>query len=129
MDERLEYLEEVIGEYERYVNTIGTLGVNAPMLLYYRDEIQEMLDELMAEGDLDLQCTWAQVVELDNQVRDRSQVLVDEVGHANFKQYQIINDPPRQHWWWYLNTVTRAPVPPVKFWEVWKKEVREQGQG
>lgn len=120
IDEALEYLGDALENYGRFVTNIGENGFTAPMVLYYRDEVQELLDELMAAG-LDLQDHWLRTVELDDEVRRRAQDLVDEIGWANFKQYQIINDPPPKHWWWFLNRQTKAPPPPPPFWQFWKQ--------
>lgn len=122
VQELYEYLKEVLGDYERYVKEIGRLGMAAPQLLYYRDEVQELLTELRGHEDLDLKPLWARVAELDNVVRAQAKELVREVGHANFKQYQIVNDPPQTHWWWYLNRVTAPPEPlHPPTWQFWRK--------
>lgn len=120
VQEALEYLEDVLTDYERFVSNIGENGFTAPMTLYYRDEVQDLLDELTYAG-VEMQAYWRRTVELDNVLREHAQELVDEIGWANFKQYQIINDPPRQNWWWYLNRETRSPPPPPAFWQFWKK--------
>lgn len=119
--EAWDYLQEVVDDYARYVGEIGTLGLAAPQLLYYRDEVQELLDHFKGDARVDFRGVWLKVKELDDIVRARSQEVVDEIGHANFKQYQIINDPPAAHWWWYLNRVTKAPPPAPKPWELWKQ--------
>lgn len=120
IQEALEYLDEVLEDYGRFVMNIGENGVAAPMVLYYRDEVQDLLDELTT-ASAEISAHWLRTVELDDEVRRRAQALVDEIGWANFKQYQIINDPPRQNWWWYLNRETRAPAPPPPFWQFWKQ--------
>lgn len=119
IEEAFEYLEDALASYGRFVANIGDNGFTAPMVLYYRDEVQELLDELMTSG-VELGDYWLRTVELDDEVRRNAQALVDEIGWANFKQYQIINDPPAKYWWWYLNRQTRAPAPPPPFWQFWK---------
>lgn len=121
IEELLVYLDEVINDYQRHVENIGELGFAAPMTLYYRDEIQETLAMLDREPGVDTQPYYRRTVEYDTRLKARRQDLVDEIGHINFKQYQIINDPPRSHWWWYLNTETKAPPPPAPFWQFWNK--------
>jgi serine/threonine protein kinase len=116
-----EYLREVVAEYEKKVSNIGRNGLTAPMLLYYRDEVQDTLDSL-EELKIDIQVWWEHVVGLDEVVRERAQDVVDEVGWSNFKQYWIMNDPPRARWWWYLSRQVSAPPPVPRFWEVWKKK-------
>jgi hypothetical protein len=116
------YLLEVVGDYERYIGQIGDLGLTAPNLLYYRDEIQDMLDEFAMDDRVETREIWARIRGLDILLRARQVELVREVGHANFKQYQIMNDPARTRWWWFLNRVVPAPPPPSTrhFWEFWK---------
>lgn len=121
IDEALEYLGDALENYGRFVMNIGENGFTAPMVLYYRDEVQDLLDELMA-ASVDLQDQWLRTVELDDEVRRRAQDLVDEIGWGNFKQYQIINDPPPKNWWWFLNRQTKAPPPPPPFWQFWKHQ-------
>lgn len=118
--EKWDYLVEVLGDYETFLGNIGRLGYSAPQLLYYRDEVQEFLDEFQGRTDINVAGAWKKTQELDTILRAKAQALVDEIGHKNFIQYQIQNDPPRSHWWWWLNRVTAPPIAPPKFWEFWK---------
>lgn len=124
--EAWDYLQEVVGDYERYLSQIGELGLAAPQVLYYRDEVQEFLDLLKGNAQVDFRGVWVKVKKLDDYLREHSQELVDEVGHKNFIQYQVINDPPRAHWWWYLNRVTTPPAAPRAFWQFWQARPQEQ---
>ncbi len=120
--ELLKYLDEVLQDYQRYVGEIGRLGYAAPQLLYYRDEVQDLMEALEVEDGVDMKPRWARIRDLDNQVRARASDLVGEVGHANFKQYQIVNNPPLTRWWWYLNRTTANPEPaPRPAWQWWRK--------
>ena len=118
--EAWDYLMEVVGDYETFVNNIGNLGYSAPQVMYYRDEVQEGLDEFADSDAVNISGAYQKVVELDAVLRKKAQDLVDEIGHKNFIQYQIQNDPPRTHWWWWLNRITAPPPPPPKLWEFWK---------
>lgn len=120
-DEFLDFLEESIDQYQNYIENIGRNGLAAANLGYYRDDVQEMLDFLKYEKSVNLKPYWERIVKLDLQLRAKARLYVQEVGHNNFKQYQIINDPPLTHWWWYLNRQVSEPVIQPKFWEVWKK--------
>ena len=103
--EEMEYLDEVILDYSTMVKNIGKNGLAASLLMNYRDEIQDIMTEL-ALNNRDIREYRKKVVMLDNELRQKAQAYVNEVGHANFKQYQIINNPPLERWWWYLNKVT-----------------------
>lgn len=120
------YLHEVIGDYERYLADIDDLGLMAPNLLYYRDEIQEMLEEFKGDPRVDFRGTWERVKALDEVLRANQQKVVRQIGYANFKQYHIMNDPPRSHWWWFLNRIVGPPPPPPAWWQFWKKTEGEE---
>ncbi|MHB2016605.1 MAG: serine/threonine protein kinase [Candidatus Xenobia bacterium] len=115
------YALEVLGEYEKFVNNIGNNNHAAPMTLYYRDEVQDALTEVENLGG-ETQTAWAKVVALDTLLKARAQTLVNEIGWHNFKQYWIMNDPPRERWWWFLSRQVPAPAEPPPFWMFWKKK-------
>jgi len=119
--ELLEYLEEVLEDYERYVINLGRNDLSASLMLYYRDEIQDILDEIKYEKELDLQEYWLKVRNLDELLRNNAEAVVNEIGYDVFKRHQITNNPPLSHWWWYLNRQAARPVPQPKLWEIWKK--------
>jgi len=119
--ELLEFLQESINEYSRYVNNIGRNGLAAANLNYYRDDIQEIIDFLKYDDSIKLKEYWGQIVKIDLQLRGKAPIHVREIGYNNFKQYQIVNDPPLTHWWWYLNRIVSPPIEGPKFWEIWKK--------
>lgn len=121
--ESWDYLMEVLGDYETFLGEIGNLGLSAPQVLYYRDEVQEFLEELTGNETINYQGAWQKVRELDEILKDKSQALVDEIGYKNFLQYQIINDPPKKHWWWWLNRVSKPPPEPPKVWQFWKHRI------
>ncbi len=120
--ELLKFLQESINEYAKYIKNIGRNGLAAVNLNYYRDDIQELMDYMKYDDKVSLKEYWGQVVKLDIQLRGKAPIHVREVGYENFKQYQIINDPPAANWWWYMNRLVMPPsVQGPKFWEVWKK--------
>lgn len=121
IQELLDFLEESINEYERYVSNIGRNGLAAVNVGYYRDDIQDILDLLKYHPDVNLRPYWERIVKIDMQLRAKAPIYVREVGYNNFKQYQIINDPPLTRWWWYLNRNVSPPMEKPKFWEIWKK--------
>lgn len=119
--ELLKFLQESINEYAKYVKNIGRNGLAAVNLNYYRDDIQELIDYMKFDSKVNLKEYWGQVVTLDVQLRGKAPIHVREVGYENFKQYQIINDPPAGNWWWYLNRMVMPPAAErPKFWELWK---------
>lgn len=123
--EAWDYLMEVLSDYEGFLSKIGDLGFSAPQLLYYRDEVQEFLEELTDNPEVNYQGAYKKTLELDKVLKERAQDLVDEIGHENFLQYQVINDPPKKHWWWWINRITKAPPPEPKVWQFWKYQSTE----
>lgn len=119
IQKELDYLDEVLEEYEKYIDNVGSLGCSAALLLYYRDEVQEAL-EFLKFLELDIRSYWQRVVELDNILRVKAGIFINEIGRENFKQYQIINDPPKLRWWWHLDRAYPSPPEPRRFWEFWK---------
>ena len=120
--ELLKFLQESINEYAKYVRNIGRNGLAASNLNYYRDDIQDVLDYIKYDKNVNLKDYWGEIVKLDLQLRGKAPMHVREIGYENFKQYQIINDPPLTHWWWYLNRMVAPPAAKgPKFWEIWKK--------
>ena len=118
--EEMEYLDEVMLDYSTMVKNIGKNGLAASLLMNYRDEIQDIMTEL-AMNNRDVKEYRKNLIMLDNELRQKAQLYVNEVGHANFKQYQIINNPPLERWWWYLNKVTMGREEDKKKpWEFWK---------
>jgi hypothetical protein len=119
--EAVDFLDESIEQYEKYVENIGRNGLAAANLGYYRDDIQDMLDILKFEDTIDLATYWERITKIDLRLRMKAPMFVREIGYNNFKQYQIINDPPLTNWWWYLNRDVAPPLIEPKFWEFWKK--------
>lgn len=120
--EEIEYLEEILAEYERFVENIGANELSAPLLMYYRDELQDSLTSL--EQRVPLQPYWAQTVELDQQVKDRAAEIVAEIGWENYRIQRGARKPPRAYWWWYLDAGLAPPERPnvVKSWWEWLKK-------
>lgn len=126
--EAWKYLQEVIRDYERYLADVDDLGLMAPNVLYYRDEIQEMLDEFKGDRRVDFRGVWEKVKALDEILQANQEKIVRQIGHANFKQYHIMNDPPRSHWWWFLNRFVAPPPPPPAWWQFWKKNAETEAE-
>lgn len=120
--ELLQYLDTALEDYAKHVKQIGMLKYTAPQLLYYRDEVQDLLEALAGEKGIDLKSRWAKIREFDLQLRAKANIFVKEVGHSNFKQYQIINNPPATHWWWYLDRITvNTEKKEAPSWQWWKR--------
>ncbi|MBQ7502737.1 hypothetical protein IJT93_08510 [bacterium] len=122
VEELLQYLDGVLNDYGKYIAQIGSLKYTAPQLLYYRDEVQDLLEALAGEKDLDLKPYWQRLRDYDLQLRAKATVFVQEVGHSNFKQYQIINNPPLNRWWWYLNRTTANLAERAPSWQWWRSK-------
>src|SRR5205085_11897592 len=81
--EEIAYLEEVLGEYSKSVESIGHRGLAANLILYYRTEVEETLRDL--EGKAPLESYWLQTVELDNQMREKRTEIIGEIGWQTYK--------------------------------------------
>lgn len=122
VEELLKYLDEVILDYKRCIEQIGKMGYAAPQLLYYRDEVQDLVEALSGEQGVVLKERWATIRELDLKLRGRASDFVHEVGHSNFKQYQIVNNPPLTRWWWYMNRTTVNLENKIPRWQWWRQK-------
>ncbi len=118
--EAFEYLNEVLMDYEKMIGNIGNNGLSASLIMNYRDELHDIMSELALE-DINLKEQWKKIAILDTKLKGNAQKFVNEVGHANFKQYQIINNPSKDRWWWYMDKTTLPPAANKKPWEFWKR--------
>lgn len=118
LKKHLDYLNEVLDDYERFINNIGQNGVSSKLMLNYRDEIQEILS-FLNHFEIDLSDYWTRVMRLDQNLRVRRSTVVREVGRKTFLMEQIKREPPRNHWWWYLDRSEARDNP--GFWSFLKK--------
>jgi len=102
LQEHLDYLDEVMKDYGRFVNNIGKNGPSAKLMLNYRDEIQDVIS-FLNNYNIDLSEYWTELMRLDQMLRIRRTAVVGEIGHRNFLMEQVKRDPPKDHWWWYLD--------------------------
>lgn len=120
--DEIEYLEETLREYARFVEHIGENGLAANLLLYYRDELQETLEDL--QGRVPVEPYWRQTVDLDHVVREKGADLVAEIGWDHYRGQRAVRHPPRAYWWWYLDAGLSAPdrPNPVRSWWDWLRK-------
>lgn len=118
LEDHLEYLEEVLEDYERFVNNIGKNGSSAKLMLNYRDDVQEMLS-FLNHYEVDLKDYWIKVMELDQKLRAKRSVVINEIGRKTFLMEQIKKNPPKNYWWWYIDR--SEPKEPPGFWDFLKK--------
>ena len=114
----ISYLNEVMDDYERFINNIGKNGITAKLMLNYRDEIQEILS-FLNNYEIDLSKYWTRLVKLDQILRSRRTAAVKEIGRKNFIMEQIRKEPPKDHWWWYIDR--SVPKDKPGFWDFMKK--------
>ena len=118
LEEHLLYLNEILDDYERFINNIGKNGISAKLMLNYRDDIQEML-AFLNNFEVDLTEYWKKVMRLDQVLRVRRSTVVREVGRKTFLMEQIKNEPPKNYWWWYIDR--SEPKEKPGFWDFLKK--------
>ncbi len=120
--EEIEYLEEILREYERYVENIGQNGLASNLLLHYRSDLQETLTDL--EGRAPLESYWQQTVLLDEKLRGKKEEVLAEIGWNHYKTERAAVNPPKHYWWWYLDAGLTVPDQPnrIQSWWNWLKE-------
>jgi len=120
--EEIEYLEETLNEYARFVENIGHNGFSANLVLHYRTDLQETLTDL--EGRAPLEAYWQRTVGIDNILRGKKAEFLHEIGLANYRIERQQEAPPKAYWWWYLDAGFEDPNKPnaIKSWWQWLKE-------
>lgn len=119
--EELEYLEEILDQYAHFVTNIGQNGLSANLVLHYRTELQEALTDL---GDrAPLESYWQQTVELDEELREKRDLLLKEIGLKNYRMERQQLAPPKEYWWWFLDAGLTDPNQPnvIQSWWNWLK--------
>lgn len=115
--EEIEYLEEVLQEYTRFVDNIGHNGLAANLVLYYRTELQEVLTDL--QGRAPLERYWRETVALDEQLKKKKTLLLNEIGWENYRIERASVNPPKAYWWWYLDQGLIEPGKPGPIQSAW----------
>lgn len=117
--EEIEYLEEVLNEYSKFVQNIGQNGFSANLVLHYRTEVQETLTDL--EGRAPLESYWQQTVELDDLLRKKRIEFIHEIGLQHYRLERQQVNPPKEYWWWRLDSGLTDPNKPnlLKSWWGW----------
>jgi hypothetical protein len=118
LEAQITYLDEVMDDYERFINNIGKNGLTAKLMLNYRDELQEILS-FLNNYEIDLSKYWARLMKLDQILRSRRSTVVNEIGRKNFIMEQIRKEPPKNYWWWYIDR--SVPKDKPGFWDFLKK--------
>ncbi len=105
-------LDRLVRKYYGYIADLEGSGVEVLDLLFVRDKIQSILDQLTPDEELP-SYLYEHIYELDALLwAERSTFLLvlgeEELRHARREQ-----GSPRSHWWWYVDEL-KVPPEPVK---------------
>ncbi len=100
------YLEELLAEYRRFIENIGRNGLAAPMLLHYRDEIEDVFSVLSEQEDIApfLEKFYQELEKLDEMFLGKAKEYIRELGGpSKLMHYRWTVRPTRDRWWWYID--------------------------
>jgi hypothetical protein len=105
-------LDRLVRKYYGYIADLEGSGVEVLDLLFVRDKIQGILEQITPDEELP-SSLYAHIYELDALLwADRGTFLLvvgrEELQHARRGQASL-----RSHWWWYVDEL-KAPPEPVQ---------------
>lgn len=105
-------LERLVRKYYGYVADLEGSGIEVLDLLFVRDKIQSILDQLRPDEEIPLSL-YERVYELDAVLWEERNIFVMVLGEKELQHARHQQASPRSHWWWYLDEL-RAPPEPVR---------------
>jgi len=104
-------LERLLRKYYGYVADLEGSGVEILDLLFVRDKIQSVLDQLTSDDAVPA-ALYKRVYELDALLwQERTSVLM-VLGELELQHARRGQRSPRSHWWWYLDEL-KPPTSPT----------------
>ena len=105
-------LERLLRKYYGYVADLEGSGVEVLDLLFVRDKIQSILDQLTPDEGVPA-ALYKRVYELDALLWEERTSVLMVVGEPELQHARRGQRSPRSHWWWYLDEL-KAPTPPSR---------------
>lgn len=106
-------LDQLVRKYYGYVADLEGSGVEALDLLFVRDKIQTLLDQLTPEEKLPARL-YEHIYELDALLWEERSTFLLVLGEQELKHARKQQGSSRSRWWWYVDELK---APPERVWE------------
>ena len=101
-------LERLVRKYYGYVADLEGSKVEILDLLFVRDKIQSVLDQLTPDEALS-SSLYERIFELDALLWEKRQTFLMVIGEEELRHARKGQESPRSHWWWYLDELKTPP--------------------
>jgi len=108
--QNVQELKRLAGKYYGYIVDMEGSGVEILDMLFVRDKIRRILDQILPEDELSTSL-YEQLHELDKLLWEEREVFLMVMGEQELKYARQKHRSPRSHWWWYLDELKRPPQP------------------
>jgi hypothetical protein len=105
-------LDRLVRKYYGYVADPEGSGVEILDLLFVRDKIQSILDQLTPDEELP-SSLYEHIYELDALLWTERGTFLLVLGEEELRHARREQGSPRSHWWWYVDEL-KVPPEPVK---------------
>lgn len=103
-------LKRLAGKYYGYIVDMEGSGVEILEMLFVRDKIRRILDQILPEDKLPISL-YERLHELDKLLWEEREAFLTVMGEEELKYARQQHRSPRSHWWWYLDELRRQPQP------------------
>lgn len=106
--EQVKELKRLTGKYYGYVADMEGVGIEVVEMLYVRDKIRRILDQLLPESEVS-GSLYERIHELDRVLWENRHIFLMAMGERELRHARQQNRSPRSHWWWYLDQLKSPP--------------------
>lgn len=103
-------LDHLVRKYYGYVADLEGSGVEILDLLFVRDKIQVLLNQLTPEKALPTRL-YEHIYELDALLWEERRTFLVVLGEQELRHARQQQSSPRSHWWWYVDELKAQPEP------------------
>lgn len=101
-------LDRLVRKYYGYIADLEGSGVEALDLLFIRDKIQSILDQLTPDEELP-SSLYERIYELDALLWAERDTFLVVLGEEELRHARRGQGSPRSHWWWYVDELKVPP--------------------
>lgn len=101
-------LDRLVRKYYGYIADLEGSGVEVLDLLFIRDKIQSILDQLTPEEELP-SSLYERIYELDALLWAERDTFLVVLGEEELRHARRGQRSPRSHWWWYVDDLKIPP--------------------